>query len=63
MNECVEDGRAMSVMVGGRDADGRDLTNELSYLALEAIRRTRLSYPTVNVCWHHSCSVKHRLKY
>jgi pyruvate-formate lyase len=40
------------VMVGGRDADGHDETNELSYLSLEALRRTRLVYPTVGVCWH-----------
>lgn len=28
------------------------MTNELSYLSLEALRRTRLVYPTVGVCWH-----------
>jgi formate C-acetyltransferase len=39
-------------MVGGRDAAGRDQTNDLSYLCLEALRRTRLIYPTVGVCWH-----------
>ncbi len=52
INDYVADGLAMSVMVGGRDAEGRDTTNELSYLCLEALRRTRLVYPTVGVCWH-----------
>lgn len=52
INEFIPDGLAMSVMVGGRDAHGRDVTNDLSYLCLEALRRTRMIYPTVGVCWH-----------
>lgn len=52
LNEDVPDGLAMSIMVGGRDVAGNDATNELSYLCLEALRRTRLIYPTVGVCWH-----------
>jgi formate C-acetyltransferase len=52
MNDYIPDGLAIPVMVGGRDAAGRDVTNELSYLCLEAIRRTGLIYPTVGVCWH-----------
>ena len=42
----------MSVMVGGRDAEGHDVTNELSFLCLEALRSTRMIYPTVGICWH-----------
>lgn len=52
VNEYVADGLAMSVLVGGRDAEGNDLTNDLSFLCLEALRRTGLIYPTVGVCWH-----------
>jgi formate C-acetyltransferase len=52
VNEYIADGLAISVMVGGRDADGRDVSNELSYLALEALRRTKFIYPTVGICWH-----------
>lgn len=52
VNAYVPDGLAMSVMVGGRDADGKDVTNALSTLCLEALRRTRMIYPTVGVCWH-----------
>jgi len=52
VNEYIPDGLAISVMVGGRDADGKDVTNPLSYLCLEALRRTALIYPTVGICWH-----------
>jgi trans-4-hydroxy-L-proline dehydratase len=52
LNENIPDGLAIAIMVGGRDANGKDLTNPLSYLCLEALRRTRLVYPTVGVCWH-----------
>ena len=52
VNEYIPDGLAISVMVGGRDAEGNDLTNPISYLCLEALRRTGLIYPTVGICWH-----------
>lgn len=52
VNEFVSDGLAIPVMVGGRDATGHDVTNAVSYLCLEALRRTKLVYPTVGVCWH-----------
>ncbi len=52
INEYVPDGLAISVMVGGRDAAGKDLTNPLSYLCLQALENTRLVYPSVGVCWH-----------
>lgn len=52
INNYVADGGAVSVMVGGTDSGGGDLTNDLSYLSLEALRRTKLVYPTVGICWH-----------
>lgn len=52
INENTPDGLAVSVMIGGRDATGADTTNALSYLAIEALRRTHLIYPTVGLCWH-----------
>jgi formate C-acetyltransferase len=52
INEFIPDGLAIPVMVGGRDAFGNDVTNEISYLCLEALRRTKLVYPTVGICWH-----------
>lgn len=45
-------GAAISVLVGGRDADGVDLTNDLTYLCLEARAATHLVYPTVGLAWH-----------
>ncbi len=52
INDVIPDGLAVSIMVGGRDARGNDVTNDLSILCLEALRRTKLVYPTVGVCWH-----------
>jgi formate C-acetyltransferase len=52
MNDILGPGSALSVMVGGRDAQGRDVTNELTYLALAARQATQLVYPTVAVAWH-----------
>jgi len=51
-NEFIPDGLAISVMVGGTDKDGNDITNELSYLCMEALRKTKMVYPTVGVCWN-----------
>lgn len=45
-------GAAISVLVGGRDTQGRDVTNELTYLCLEARVATHLVYPTVAIAWH-----------
>lgn len=45
-------GAAISVLVGGRDADGADVTNDLTYLCLEARAATHLVYPTLGICWH-----------
>jgi len=52
INDYIPDGLAISAMVGGRDGGGEDVTHPVSHLALEALKRTRLVYPTVGVCWH-----------
>jgi formate C-acetyltransferase len=41
-----------NLIVGGQDVDGRDSTNDLSYLCLEATRRTRLPQPSLSVRVH-----------
>lgn len=51
-NRILWPGSAVAVMVGGRDAQGRDVTNELTYLALAARQATHLVYPTVGLAWH-----------
>jgi pyruvate-formate lyase len=43
---------ADGVIVGGRDGDGRDVTNTVSYLALAARQATHLCFPTLAVAWH-----------
>ncbi|MHC4884433.1 MAG: pyruvate formate lyase family protein, partial [Planctomycetota bacterium] len=52
INDTVPYGLAIAVMVGGRDEHGDDVTNDLSYLCLEALKKTRLVYPTVGICRH-----------
>jgi len=52
MNRVLWPGRAVAVMVGGRDHAGGDVTNELTYLCLAARLATRLVYPTVGLAWH-----------
>ena len=41
-----------NLIVGGQDEGGRDSANELSYLCLDATRRTRLPQPSLSVRVH-----------
>jgi pyruvate formate-lyase/glycerol dehydratase family glycyl radical enzyme len=41
-----------NVVLGGQDREGRDATNELSYMCLEAEAHTRLSQPNLGVRIH-----------
>ncbi|MBD3184610.1 hypothetical protein GF312_20185 [Candidatus Poribacteria bacterium] len=52
LNMILGLGSAVSVMVGGRDRNGNDVTNDLTYLCLLARLVTGLSYPTVGLAWH-----------
>ena len=52
LNRVLWPGSAVAVMLGGRDRDGRDVTNELTYLCLAARQATQLVYPTAGVAWH-----------
>ncbi len=52
INETVSRGLAIGTMVGGKDPDGNDITNEISYMCLQSIRNVSLSYPGVGICWH-----------
>jgi len=45
-----------NVAVGGQTADGKDATNELSYLILEAAFRTRSTQHTISIRWHPDIS-------
>ena len=57
-NMILGAGSALSVMVGGRDRDGNDATNELTYLCLAARSATQLVYPTVGLAWHEGTPVE-----
>lgn len=52
LNMILFPGSAVSVIVGGRDQDAHDITNDLTYLCLEARLATHLVYPTVGIAWH-----------
>ncbi len=52
LNMILGSGSAISVMVGGRNGQGQDVTNELTYLVLEARLATQLVYPTIGLAWH-----------
>ena len=51
-NEYIPSGLAVGFMVGGRDKDGNDLTNELTYMFLESVRDVAMIYPGVGLCYH-----------
>ncbi|MBN1367891.1 MAG: pyruvate formate lyase family protein, partial [Dehalococcoidales bacterium] len=44
------------VTIGGRDENGKDVTNELSWIILEVMRQMRLSEPAVYVRYHSGMS-------
>jgi trans-4-hydroxy-L-proline dehydratase len=52
INEYVPSSLAIGVMVGGVDERGDDVTNEVSYLCLQAIDDVGFAYPSVGICWH-----------
>jgi pyruvate-formate lyase len=48
--------------LGGQTSDGKDATNELSFLWLEAAERTRTPHPTLSIRWHENLSPEFALK-
>ena len=51
LSEYTPRGLAVGWMVGGRDAAGTDVCNELTTVCLQSIAHTRLSYPGIGLCW------------
>ncbi|MBN1367641.1 MAG: hypothetical protein JW967_06925 [Dehalococcoidales bacterium] len=45
-----------NITVGGRDENGRDVTNELSWLVLAVMTQMKLSEPAVYIRYHNSIS-------
>ncbi|MCL1792887.1 MAG: hypothetical protein FWG34_03365 [Oscillospiraceae bacterium] len=51
-NEVVHGGLACGFMVGGRGEDGKDTSNELSYMFIESISHTAMIYPGIGLCYN-----------
>ena len=51
-NEYTPRALAVGFMVGGLDAHGNDVSNDLTRMFLDTIDHTRLSYPGIGLCWH-----------
>ena len=43
-----------NLTIGGQDAEGRDMSNELSHLILDATAATRFIQPAVSLRWHQN---------
>jgi len=52
LNRICPIGLADAILVGGRDSNGRDVTNTLTYLCLAARQATWLRNPSVGIAWH-----------
>ncbi|MBN1641071.1 MAG: hypothetical protein JXA09_07535 [Anaerolineae bacterium] len=51
LSEYTPRGLAVGWMLGGRNAAGADVSNELTDLFLQSIGHVRLAYPCVGLCW------------
>lgn len=51
LSEYTPRSLAVGWMVGGRDASGVDVCNELTVMFLRSIEHTRLAYPCIGLCW------------
>ncbi len=51
INRRVISGLSSGYMVGGRDADGRTVANDLTRMGIRAVEDVRLVYPAVGLCW------------
>ena len=54
VNERTGPSGAVSVMVGGVDADERYVCNDITWMVLQAVEDVNLVYPNVAVAWHSS---------
>jgi len=53
-NEYTPRSLAVGFMVGGMDAHGNDMSNDLTRMFLDTIGHTRMSYPGIGLCWHRN---------
>jgi pyruvate formate-lyase/glycerol dehydratase family glycyl radical enzyme len=50
--DLISEAQYLNVTLGGQTPDGKDATNEVSYLFLEAALRTRTPHPTLSIRYH-----------
>ena len=51
-SQTIRMGRFHNVVLAGQTRDGRDATNEVSYMVLDSLRRLSSNFPTVSVRLH-----------
>ncbi len=51
INHRVSHGLSSGYMVGGRDAEGRVVSNDLTRMLMRVVEQVRLVYPSVGLCW------------
>jgi pyruvate formate-lyase/glycerol dehydratase family glycyl radical enzyme len=51
-----------NLTIGGQDADGKDVSNELTELVLEATANIRVTQPTVSFRWHKNTPKQLKLR-
>jgi pyruvate-formate lyase len=51
LSEYTPRGLAVGWMIGGRDASGADVCNELTTILMRSIEHVRLAYPGIGLCW------------
>ena len=51
INHRVPHGLSSGYMVGGRDAEGRAVSNDLTRMLMRTVEQVRLVYPSVGLCW------------
>ena len=51
LSEYTPRGLAVGWLVGGRDAAGNDVCNELTEMCLHTLEHVRMAYPGIGLCW------------
>lgn len=51
INHRVPHGLSSGYMVGGRDVDGKVVSNDLTKMLMRVVEQVRLVYPSVGLCW------------
>ncbi len=55
-NEYIPSSLAVGLMVGGYDENGANVENQLTFMFIESIRRVKMIYPGVGLCYNSQTS-------